>query len=66
LTLPIEVIHGDADDTVAISIHSEELARNVESAQLTRLPGIGHMPHHAAEAAVVEAIDRAADRAGIR
>lgn len=62
LTLPIEIVHGDADDTVFLPIHSEALARDVDSARLTVLPGIGHMPHHVAEAQVIAAIDRAAAR----
>ncbi|MGI3167830.1 alpha/beta fold hydrolase [Pseudooceanicola sp. C21-150M6] len=66
LTMPIEIVHGDADDTVSLQIHSEALARDVESAHLTRLPGIGHMPQHVAQEAVIGAIDRAAERAGLR
>jgi pimeloyl-ACP methyl ester carboxylesterase len=63
LTMPIEIVHGDADDTVGLHIHSEPMARDVASARLTVLPGIGHMPHHVAEDQVVAAIDRAAARA---
>lgn len=66
LTLPIEIVHGDADTIVPLSIHSEPLAERVSSAVLTILPGIGHMPHHGAEADVIAAIDRAAARAGLR
>lgn len=66
LTLPIEIVHGDADDTVSLSIHSEALKQNVPSAALSALPGIGHMPHHVAEAEVIAAIDRAGERAGLR
>jgi pimeloyl-ACP methyl ester carboxylesterase len=66
LTLPIEILHGDADDTVSLTIHSEALARDVPSANLTRLPGIGHMPQHVAQPQVIAAIDRAAQRAGLR
>jgi pimeloyl-ACP methyl ester carboxylesterase len=63
LTLPIEILHGDADDTVSLTIHSEALARDVPSAHLTPLPGIGHMPQHVAQPEVIAAIDRAARRA---
>lgn len=66
LTMPIEILHGDADDTVSLQIHSEALARDVASARLTPLPGIGHMPQHVAQPQVIEAIDRAAQRAGLR
>jgi pimeloyl-ACP methyl ester carboxylesterase len=66
LILPIEILHGDADTTVPISVHSAPLSRIIPSANLTILPGIGHMPHHADPDATVAAIDRAARRAGLR
>lgn len=66
ITIPVEIVHGDADDTVGIPIHSEPLTRQVDSAVLTVLPGIGHMPHHVAQAEVIAATDRAANRAGLR
>ena len=66
LPMPVEIVHGTADDVVPIHIHSEPLARQIPGAVLTRLEGIGHMPHHSAPAAVAEAIDRAAARARLR
>lgn len=66
LTLPVEIVHGDADVTVPLAIHSEPLSRLIPGAVLTVLPGIGHMPHHADPDAVVAAIHRAAERAGLR
>ncbi|MEL6683152.1 MAG: alpha/beta hydrolase [Pseudomonadota bacterium] len=63
LTLPIEIIHGDMDMTVPISIHPQELIKIVPSANLTTLEGVGHMPHQADPEATVAAIDRAAARA---
>ncbi|MEJ6401870.1 alpha/beta fold hydrolase [Yoonia sp. 2307UL14-13] len=66
LTLPIEIVHGTADDTVPIHIHAEEVIKIVPSANLDRREGIGHMPHHAEPEVVVQAIDKAAERAGIR
>lgn len=66
LDLPVEVVHGGADRTVGLDIHSRPLARAVPGARLTVLPGVGHMPHHADPQAVVAAIDRAAARAGLR
>ncbi len=62
---PTEIIHGTADTTVGLEIHSARLVDQIDGAALTRLPGIGHMAHHAAQDAVVAAIDRAADRAGL-
>ncbi len=46
LTMPIEVIHGTADEIVPLDIHSEPMASTLSNARLTRLEGIGHMPHH--------------------
>lgn len=65
LKMPIELVHGTADTTVPLDVHSEPLARQLPNAHLTRLEGVGHMPHHAAPRAVVSAIDRAASRAGL-
>ena len=65
LTLPIEIIHGTADKTVPINVHPEELIKIVPSANLTPLPGVGHMPHHADPEAAVAAIDRAVRRASL-
>ena len=64
--VPTEIVHGTLDEIVPLAIHSEPLARQIPGARLTRLEGIGHMPHHAAPEAVAEAIDRAASRAGLR
>lgn len=63
LTLPIEIVHGTEDLTVPIHVHAEEVIKIVPSATLTRLEGVGHMPQHADPAAIVAAINRAADRA---
>lgn len=66
LPMPVEIVHGTADDTVPLDVHSEPLARQIPGANLTRLDGVGHMPHHAAPDAVEAAIDRAASRARLR
>ncbi|PXW70401.1 pimeloyl-ACP methyl ester carboxylesterase [Loktanella sp. PT4BL] len=66
LTLPIEILHGEEDTTVPIHIHAEEIAKIVPQVNTTRLPGVGHMPHHADPLAAISAIDRAALRAGIQ
>ncbi|KGM87261.1 putative hydrolase or acyltransferase (alpha/beta hydrolase superfamily) [Roseovarius mucosus DSM 17069] len=66
ISVPVEIVHGTADTTVGVSIHSEPLAAQVKDAHLTVLDGVGHMPHHSAPEAVVSAINRAATRAGLR
>ncbi len=66
LPMPVEIVHGTADTSVPIHIHSEPLSQQIPGAVLTRLEGIGHMPHHAAPDAVVDAIHRAAMRARLR
>ena len=66
LSLPFELVHGDADTTVLFGVHAVPMASDAPTVHVDRLPGIGHMPHHAAADAVVAAIDRAAGRAGLR
>jgi len=66
LDLPLEIVHGDADTSVPLAVHSLPLSEQVPGANLTILSGVGHMPHHSDEDAVVAAIDRAAERAGLR
>ena len=66
IRIPVEILHGAADMTVGLSIHSAPLAEAVPTATLTTLPGIGHMPHHAARDDVIAAIHRASRRAGLR
>ena len=65
LRMPIEIVHGDADSIVGLELHSRPLAALVPGARLTVLPGVGHMPHHTDPEAVVAAIDRARERAGL-
>ncbi len=66
LTLPIELVHGDADTIVPLTIHSLPLSKILPQAQLTTLPGTGHMPHHAHPQAILAAIHRAATSAALR
>lgn len=66
LTIPIELLHGSEDTAVPLAIHSRPLAERIDTAHLTVLDGIGHMPHHADPDATLAAIDRAAARAGLR
>jgi pimeloyl-ACP methyl ester carboxylesterase len=64
LTMPMEVIHGDADKTVLFDIHSVPLAATAPNARLTKLAGVGHMPHHVAQGTVIDALDRLVSQAG--
>ncbi|MEO0390659.1 MAG: alpha/beta hydrolase [Pseudomonadota bacterium] len=66
VTIPIEIIHGDADTTVGLTVHSTRLRDDAPGANLTILPNAGHMPHHTHEADTLAAFDRAAARAGLR
>ena len=66
LKMPVEIVHGDADTIVPLNVHSLSLPDQIEGANLTVLPGVGHMPHHTHTRDVLAAIDRAATRAGLR
>ncbi len=66
LTMPIEVVHGTIDNIVPLEIHAQVLMPQLPDAKLTTLPGIGHMPHHVDGGSVIDAIDRAMTRAGLR
>ncbi len=66
LRLPVEILHGTEDVTVPIDIHSIPLSRQIPTARLTKLEGVGHMPHHAMPEAVGEAIARVIARADLR
>jgi pimeloyl-ACP methyl ester carboxylesterase len=66
LTIPIEIVHGTADTTVPITVHADEIIKILPSVNITRLEGVGHMPHHADIDATLAAIDAAASRAGLR
>lgn len=66
INIPVEIVHGDLDDTVPLNVHGRVLATQIKGARLTVLEGVGHMPQHIAEPQVVAAIRRAANRAGLR
>ena len=65
LTLPVSMVHGDADTTVPLDIHSGPASEIIQDAELTVLNGVGHMPHHIDPEAVIAAIDSVAARAGL-
>ncbi|WP_175478863.1 alpha/beta fold hydrolase [Rubrimonas cliftonensis] len=62
LKVPVEAVHGLADETVWASVHSEPLTSDVAHGRLTLLEGVGHMPHHVREDAVTAAVARLAGR----
>lgn len=64
LDMPVEIVHGEADRTVGLHIHSIPLARQVPYARLTRLPSIGHMLHQVAAHEAAAAVQRAAGLTG--
>ncbi len=66
IDVPVEIVHGTADEVVPLSVHARPLAKLIPQARLTELEGIGHMPHHAAPEQVAAAVDRVARRAGLR
>lgn len=66
IAVPTEILHGDADLVVPLSVHSEPLARAVPGANLEVLEGVGHMPHHADPEALSDAIDRLAAASDLR
>ncbi|CAN5276498.1 alpha/beta hydrolase [soil metagenome] len=58
LKMPVVAISGDSDAIVSPMIHSATIARQAPQGRFVLLPGVGHMPHHAAPEIVVEAIDQ--------
>jgi pimeloyl-ACP methyl ester carboxylesterase len=57
---PTAVITGDRDRTVSPDIHARAIAAVLPRGRLTLLPGVGHMLHHAAAGAAIEAVDEIA------
>jgi pimeloyl-ACP methyl ester carboxylesterase len=54
---PTVIVSGDADTIVWTNLHSRSLEREIPGARLVVLPGVGHMPHHAAPEVVVREIE---------
>ncbi len=57
ITAPTLVISGDADRIVYTEIHTASLARELPDVTAHVLPGVGHVPHHAATDFVVAEIE---------
>ena len=66
IEIPIEILHGTDDKTVFPEIHAIPLSERMENTKTTLIDGMGHMPHHTHPEDVIAAIDRAAERAGLR
>lgn len=58
LKMPVTIFSGDRDDVVSATVHARAFAAMVPQAQLTLLPGVGHMPHYATPELVVSAIEK--------
>jgi pimeloyl-ACP methyl ester carboxylesterase len=58
LKMPVAIFAGDSDDVVSVDIHSRAFAKMAPQAQLTVLPGVGHMPHYASPGLVAQAIEK--------
>jgi pimeloyl-ACP methyl ester carboxylesterase len=60
IKVPTVVMHGDADKTVSLDIHSRPFAAVVPGAKLIVLPGVGHMVQNAVPDLVVNEIEQMA------
>jgi len=66
ITVPTEILHGTSDTIVPHRIHSDKLQNQIADNIYTKLDGIGHMPQHVSMDDVEAALDRLAERAGLR
>ena len=63
IKLPVTIIAGVDDEIVSTQYQSEKLAGEIKGAQLVRMPGVGHMVHHADPGLVAKSIDELVARA---
>ncbi len=66
ISVPTELLHGDTDTIVGLSIHSALLVDQLQDANLTVLKGVGHMPQHVSQREIIKALERLTKRAGLR
>ncbi len=52
----VHILAGEKDQVVNPNLHSRGLARVLPNAKLEVLPGLGHMVHHFAQGAVIDAV----------
>lgn len=57
LRLPVALVAGEGDRMVSPRAQTERLARALPQARLVLVPGAGHMVHHTAPGAVLQAIE---------
>ncbi|WP_243374627.1 alpha/beta fold hydrolase [Microvirga solisilvae] len=62
IRMPVMVIAGECDEIVWTDLHSRAFAHAVPGAELTIMPGIGHMPQYADGSRVLAAIEALAER----
>ena len=62
LTMPVTIITGADDQISDVGRQSARLHHELADSEFIALPGLGHMIHHLAPDAVVDAIDRAFGR----
>ena len=62
LRTPVEIMHGDRDWLLDIEQHGVATASAIPGAELTALPGVGHMAHHARTDALENLIDKLATK----
>ena len=65
ITVPVEILHGDRDTIVGLSIHSTRMAQDVPTATLTVIEGAGHMLQHTRVGDILAAVQRADAASGL-
>lgn len=60
LKAPLEVMHGDRDWLLGFDQHAGGIAEIAPNVRISRLPGVGHMAHHARPEVLTDAIARIA------
>jgi pimeloyl-ACP methyl ester carboxylesterase len=66
LSVPVAIVAGSEDRVVSAAGHSGRLAEEVPEAELRLVAGMGHMLHHLAPEAVMQAIEALAARTAAR
>lgn len=62
LAMPVVIVAGDGDQITHFDRHAQRMQEVILGSELRKIAGAGHMFHYAAPEAVIEAIDRVADR----